>query len=104
MAAECYALGLDPADVTDDFRIVSIEMVDGKPKVEWEPKVNRWTGAEIQAVLKGAETLNGEWKSVEGATVAEKAAMRPCRRQDGGVPSQCAAKMAWPLLCNVRLI
>ena len=76
MAAECYALGLDPADVTDDFRIVSIEMVDGKPKVEWEPKVNRWTGAEIQAVLKGAETLNGEWKSVEGATVAEKAAMR----------------------------
>ena len=76
MAAECYALGLDPADVTDDFRIVSIEMVDGKPKVEWEPKVNRWTGAEIQAVLKGAETLNGEWKSVEGAAAAEKAAMR----------------------------
>ena len=76
MAAECYALGLDPADVTDDFRIVSIEMVDGKPKVEWEPKVNRWTGAEIQAVLKGAATLDGEWKSVEGATAAEKAAMR----------------------------
>ena len=76
MAAECYALGLDPADVTDDFRIVSIEMVDGKPKVEWEPKVNRWTGAEIQAVLKGAETLDGEWKVVEEATVAEKAAMR----------------------------
>ena len=61
---------------TNDFRIVSIEMVDGEPKVEWEPKVNRWTGAEIQAVLKGAATLDGEWKSVEGATVAEKAAMR----------------------------
>ena len=76
MAAECYALGLDPALATNDFRIVSIELVDGEPKVEWEPKVNRWTGAEIQAVLKGAESLDGEWKAVEGATVAEKAAMR----------------------------
>ena len=74
--AECYALGLDPAEATNDFRIVSIELVDGKPKVEWEPKVNRWTGAEIQAVLKGAVTLDGEWKAVEGATAAEKAAMR----------------------------
>ena len=75
-AAECYALGLDPTLATNDFRIVSIEMVDGKPKVEWEPKVNRWTGAEIQAVLKGAATLEGEWKAVEGATAAEKASMR----------------------------
>ena len=75
-AAECYMLGLDPALATNDFRIVSIEMVDGKPKVEWEPKVNRWTGVEIQAVLKGAATLDGEWKAVEGATAAEKAAMR----------------------------
>ena len=63
-AAECYALGLDPADETSDFRIVSIEMVDGKPKVEWEPKVNRWTGVEIQAVLKVAERLDGEWQTV----------------------------------------
>ena len=61
---------------TNDFRIVSIEIVDGKPKVEWEPKVNLWTGAEIQAVLKGAATLDGEWKAVEEATAAEKAAMR----------------------------
>ena len=49
-------------------------LVDGKPKVEWEPKVNRWTGAEIQAVLKGAERLDGEWK-------AEKCKHLPwCRR------------------------
>ena len=47
-----------------------VKLVDG------EPKVNRWTGAEIQAVLKGAATLDGEWKSVEGATAAEKAVMR----------------------------
>ena len=39
-------------------------MVDGKPKVEWEPKTNRWTGVEIQAVLKGAATLDGEWQTV----------------------------------------
>ena len=49
---------------TNDFRIVSIEIVDGEPKVEWEPKVNRWTGAEIQAVLNGAATLEGPWEDV----------------------------------------
>ena len=59
-----------------DYARLHVKLVDGKPKVEWEPKTNRWTGAEIQAVLKGAERLGGEWKSVEGATAAEKAAMR----------------------------
>ena len=63
-AAECYALGLDPTLATNDFRIVSIELVDGKPKVEWEPKTNRWTGAEIQAVLMGAASLEGPWAEV----------------------------------------
>ena len=43
---------------------MSIELVDGTPKVEWEPKTNRWTGAEIQAVLKGAERLEGPWEEV----------------------------------------
>ena len=76
MAAECYALGLDPSLATNDFRIVSIELEDGKPNVEWEPKTNRWTGAEIQAVLKGAATLEGPWKVVEEATAAEKVVMR----------------------------
>jgi hypothetical protein len=28
------------------------------------PKTNRWTGAEIQAVLKGVEALDGEWQTV----------------------------------------
>ena len=60
-----------------DYARLHVKLLDGEPtKVEWEPKVNRWTGAEIQAVLKGAATLDGEWKSVEGATAAEKAAMR----------------------------
>ena len=64
-AAECYALGLDPTDATNDFRIVSIEMVDGKPKVEWEPKTNRWTGEELNVVLKGAVSLDGPWDVVQ---------------------------------------
>ena len=75
-AAECYVLGLDPADATNDFRIVSIEFVDGKPKVEWEPKVNRWTGTAIQAVLKGAESLAGEWHEVDKAIESDKEKFR----------------------------
>ena len=57
-------LGFDPTDATNDFRIVSVELLDGMPKVEWEPKVNRWTGAELNAVLKGAPTLDGPWEDV----------------------------------------
>ncbi len=34
-------------------------------KVEWEPKTNRWTGAEINATLKGAATLDGPWADVQ---------------------------------------
>ena len=57
-------LGLDPADATNDFCIVSIKLVDGKPKVEWEPKTNRWTGVEIPTKVKGAERLEGAWADV----------------------------------------
>ena len=32
--------------------------------MEWESKVNRWMGVEIQAVLKGAERLEGPWADV----------------------------------------
>ena len=63
-AAECYALGLDPSLATNDFRIVSIEVTDDGAKVEWEPKTNRWTGAEIKATLKCAATLEGPWEDV----------------------------------------
>ena len=56
--SECYALGLDPTDTTNDFRIVSFDMAGDLPKVEWEPKVNRWTGKEIKVTLKGAVNLS----------------------------------------------
>ena len=43
---------------------MSIELTDDGPKVEWEPKTNRWTGAEIRTVLKGATSLEGPWTEV----------------------------------------
>ena len=52
---------------------MSIELVDGKPKVEWKPKTNRWTGAEINAVLKGAESLDAKFELV---TEQNKASFR----------------------------
>ena len=66
MVAACYALGLDSesADATNDFRIVSVEMVGDTPHVEWEPKTNRWTDAEIPAVLKGAARLDDDFEPV----------------------------------------
>ncbi len=66
-AAECYALGLDPADVTNDFRIVSFWMEGVIPHVEWEPKVNRWTGTELKARVKGSATPTGPWTEVPAA-------------------------------------
>ena len=52
------------ARATVDFRIVSIKLVNEKTKVVWEAKMNRWTGTEIQAVLKGAAKLGGPWEDV----------------------------------------
>ena len=51
--------------------------------VEWEPKVNRWTGMEIQAVLKGAETLDGEWKA-EGSPHLAAVSSKPRGRDQRG--------------------
>ena len=98
-------LGLDPAEATNDFRIVSIELVDGKPKVEWEPKANRWTGVEIQAVLKGAESLDGEWHEVDKASESDKAKYRffkvevelPWRRATGETPVGPVQRTRCPL-------
>ena len=41
-----------------------VKLVDGKPNVEWEPNTDRWTGADIQAVVRGAEGLDGPWEDV----------------------------------------
>ena len=57
---------------------MSIELVDGKPKVEWEPKTNHWTGAEIPAVLRGAAT---EDRVAERAAAGDKSPL-PALNQD----------------------
>ena len=59
-AAECYALGLDPVDETNDFHIVSFRMDGLKPVLEWEPKSNRWTGIELKTKIKGKENLSDD--------------------------------------------
>ena len=77
---ECYVFGLDPEDVTNDLKIVSFPMkADGTPDLEniaVDPPKAQWNVQGARAVVYGAATLDGEWKSVEGATAAEKAAMR----------------------------
>ena len=77
---DCYVLGLDPQKAENDLKITSFPMkTDGTPdlaNIEYDPPHSQWNVLGARAVVKGAATLDGEWKSVEGATAAEKAAMR----------------------------
>ncbi len=77
---ECYVLGLDPEDATNDFKITSFSMkADGTPdleSLEFAPAQSEWNVPGARPVVKGAAALGGEWKAVEEATAAEKAAMR----------------------------
>ena len=76
---ECYVVGLDPQK-TDEFKISVFPMkADGTPDLEniaVDPPKEKWNVPGARAVVKGTATLDGDWKAVEGATVAEKAAMR----------------------------
>ena len=76
---ECYVVGLDPQTM-DEFKISAFPMkADGTPdlaNLEFAPAQSEWNVPGAQAVIKGAATLDGEWKAVEGVTAAEKAAMR----------------------------
>ena len=76
---ECYVLGLDPEDVTNDFRIVSFPMKpDGTPDfdaITIFPPQTQWNVQGATPVLKGKATLEGvgEWQAV---TDENKADMR----------------------------
>ena len=78
--AECYVLGLDPANETNDFKIVSFPMgADGKPDLErivFEPEERKWNVQGARAVLKGAETVDGDWHEVDKASEADRAKYR----------------------------
>ena len=51
-------------------------------------------GAEIQAELKGAATLGGEWKAVEEASAAARLASRSSRRA-GYISFTFAVQLHW---------
>ena len=73
-------MGLDPQDAEGDFRITEFPMkADGTPDLEniaVYPPQAQWNVPGARAVVKGAATLDSDWKSVEEATSAERAAMR----------------------------
>ena len=64
---ECYILGLDPGDTTNDFRIVSFPMkADGTPdigKIVFDPPQDKWNVPATYKV-KGAVSLEGPWGDV----------------------------------------
>jgi hypothetical protein len=66
--AECYVLGLDPQVATNDFKITSFPMkADGTPdleKIAFAPAKAQWNVQGARAVVKGAESLDGEWQTV----------------------------------------
>ena len=65
---ECYALGLDPENETDDFVITEFPMkADGTPdlaKLKYEPSEDRWTLPGLTARVFGASDLAGPWQEV----------------------------------------
>jgi len=78
--AECYVLGLDPENETNDFKIVSFPMgADGKPDwehIEFEPAKEGWNVKEANPVVMGAEALGGNWNEVNKASEADRAKYR----------------------------
>ena len=67
---ECYALGLDPENTTNDFKIVSFPVkADGTPdlaNIVFDPMPDKWNIPAARPVLKGATVLDGPWTDVEG--------------------------------------
>ena len=76
---ECYVLGLDPENETNDFRIVSFPMnADGTPdlaNIVFNPPQERWN-VPATYKLKGAATLDGPWADVEDDGGGAAASMR----------------------------
>ena len=74
---ECYVLGLDPEDTTNDFKIVSFPMkTDGTPdlaNIVFDPPPAKWKVPATYKVL-GAATLEGPWVEVpSGGALGESA-------------------------------
>ena len=74
---ECYVVGLDPEDTTNDFKIVSFPMnADGTPDISaitFDPPQTQWNVQSATLVLKGKATLEGEgeWQTVTDENKSE---------------------------------
>lgn len=74
---ECYVLGLDPEDETNDFKIVSFPMKsDGTPDLDAitiSPPKSQWNVNGATPVLKGKATMEGEgeWQTVTDENKAQ---------------------------------
>ncbi len=65
---ECYLLGLDPQEATDDFKIMSFPMkADGTPDFDnlvFDPPQSEWNVPGATPKMIGASTLEGPWSEV----------------------------------------
>ena len=63
---ECYVLGLNPNDATNDFRITSFSLdVHGMPYIKFEPPQDKWNVPSAKPVVQGTENLTtGDWQDV----------------------------------------
>ena len=74
---ECYVVGLDPEDATNDFKIAAFPMkADGTPDLEnlgIAPEQSKWNVEGAHPVIKGKASLNGseEWQTVTDENKAE---------------------------------
>ncbi len=74
---ECYVVGLDPENATNDFRITSFPMkADGTPDLDaitFVPPQSQWNVQGAMPVLKGKVSLSGsgEWQTVTDANKAQ---------------------------------
>ena len=74
---ECYVVGLDPEDATNDFKLVSFPMnADGTPDISaitFDPPQTQWNVQGATPVLKGKATLEGEgeWQTVTDENKSE---------------------------------
>ena len=64
---ECYLAGLSTTNAAAEFKVKSIEFVDGEPVVKWEPDLNEGeTKKERVYTVEGTSAMTNEWGKVDG--------------------------------------
>ena len=70
-----YVSGTDPTDLNSLFR-VSVEMVDGRPVITWEPELPPEEAAKRKYTVYGSTELGGDWYNVDEAPTKMKPNLR----------------------------